>query len=226
MELKGKVALITGGARLGVFVARALAREGIKLILSYRKSRSIAEKIAKEVGGVTFQADCSREKDVKKLFAFIKWKFGSLDILIAMASTFGKTPFSTLNKHVWDREMKNTLTTSFLCAKAAASLIHKKGGKIILIGDAKIPDHPYRGRLPYLVAKAGVHMLTKVLALELSPKILVNCVAPGLVLPQKNMSPQEKRRIGKWGNPNDVTSAILHLLKNDSVTGKIIRVAP
>lgn len=219
MKIRWKVAVITGGKRLGVYIANALAKRGVHLILTYRHSKKIAEKTAKDceqfgVKAHAIKVDVSKEKDVKKLFRFALQKFGKVDILIAMASTFEKIPFLKLNEKIWNREIENNLTSAFLCAKEAADIMmkQKSGGKIILFGDKKV-DKPYAGRLPCLVAKAGVHMLVKTLTKELPKKITVDIMAPTYVHMDEKIPARIRKLYKKILRAEDIVKKVIKMVK-------------
>lgn len=218
MDIRGKVAVITGGKRLGVHIANALAKRGVHLILTYRNSKKIAGKTAEDcesfgVKAYAVKIDVSKEKEVKKLFKFTLQKFGRVDFLVAMASTFEKTPFSKLDGKIWDYELANNLKSAFLCAKEAADIMLKQkfGGKIILFGDAKV-DKPYAGRLPYFVAKAGVHMLAKILAKELPGKITVDIIAPTYVHMDEKIPSRIRKLYKKILRPEDIIKKAIKIL--------------
>ncbi len=241
MDLRGKNAVLTGGARIGTTVARALAGKGVNFVLTYFHSKKIAEKTVAELKSIgvkafAVKADLSREKEAKKVFLFARKKLGGVDILISMASSFPLTPLSALTEKIWLREIGNTLGSAFFCGKIAGEMMRKNKYKnrdksrIIFLGDSRIiKGNLYKGRMPYHIAKAGVHMLTKLLAQELAPKIQVNCIAPGLILPLPGKTKLSKKRIADnagqhWLKPEYVASAILDLLKDNRKTGRIILV--
>lgn len=199
MKIKGKTAVLTGGKRLGAAVARTLAEHGVNFILSYRTSKKIAQKTAEKLSEIgvkafIFCADLSKGKDVKKLFKFALGKFGRVDILIHMASTFRKTPLKDLNEKIWSEEIGNNLTSAFLCAKQASKIMlkQKSGGHIILFGDA-LANVIRADRLPYFISKNAIRLLPKFLAKELPRKIKVNCIAPSIVfIPGDNLKKLQK----------------------------------
>lgn len=219
MGFREKTTIITGGKRLGVYIAHALAKDGVNLILTYLHSKKIAEQTVKDCEqlGVKVYAvkiDVSQKKQVKKLFRFALQKFGRVDILIHMASTFEKTPFSKLNGKIWKREIGNNLTSVFLCAKETADIMmkQKSGGKIILFGDKKV-EKPYAGWFPYLVAKAGVHMLAKVLAKELPKKITVDLIAPTYVHMDEKIPARVRKLYKKILRPEDIVKKVIKIMK-------------
>lgn len=239
MELSGKVALITGGKRIGAVVATTLARGGADVALIYNRSKVEAEETAAAVRALgrkslPVQADVSSEQDCARAVEATVAQLGRLDILINMASLYDSKPFEQLTPADWDRQMAVDLRASFLFARAAAGVMKRAGGgRIINFADWVVASgRPrYPGFLPYYVAKAGVKALTEALALELAPdQILVNAIAPGPILAPPDMSEQESAAVvrntplGRWGGEDEIAKAVTFLVQSDFVTGETIRV--
>jgi NAD(P)-dependent dehydrogenase (short-subunit alcohol dehydrogenase family) len=239
MLLAGKVALLTGGKRIGAVVAEALAREGVDLALGYAKSLASAERTVAAITGlgrraVAIQADLSQPAACAALVAATITTLGRLDILINMASVYVQQPFDELDERGWNACVDVDLRASFLCSRAAAPYMRLQGGgRIINFSDwvAKSGRPRYRGYLPYYVAKAGVVALTEALALELAAdNILVNAVAPGPILPPPDLSDDEMRAVedstplGRWGGEIEIAKIVLGLLESDYITGETVRV--
>jgi NAD(P)-dependent dehydrogenase (short-subunit alcohol dehydrogenase family) len=235
----GKVALITGGKRIGATVALALAKAGVDIALVYNRSRTEADETAAAVrtlGSRAFivQADVSSEEACNHAVAAIVRDLGRLDILINMASLYVAKPFSLLNAADWDRQLAVDLRAAFLFAHAAAPIMKKHGGgRIINFSDwvAASARPRYPGYVPYYVAKAGVKALTEVLALELAAdRILVNAIAPGPILAPPEMSKDESDAVvkstplGRWGGEQEIAKAVMFLIDSDFVTGETLRV--
>lgn len=239
MELTGKVALITGGKRIGAAVATTLAGGGADVALVYNRSRSEADETALAVRAlgrqaVTVQADVSSERDCAQAVEATVAQLGRIDILINMASLYAAKPFDELAPADWDRQMAVDLRASFLFARAAAAVMTRAGGgRIINFTDwvAASGRPRYPGYLPYYVAKAGVKALTEGLALELAAdQILVNAIAPGPILAPPDMSDKESALVvqntplGRWGGEDEIAKAVMFLVQSDFVTGETIRV--
>jgi NAD(P)-dependent dehydrogenase (short-subunit alcohol dehydrogenase family) len=239
MELEGRVALITGGKRIGLVVAGELAPRGVDVALSYARSRSEAEQAAERVRAANrratiFQADLSKPEASEALVAQVVDTFGRLDILINMASVYVERPFAELTAAEWDGVLNVDLRAAFLCAHAAAPHMRKQGGgRIINFSDwtAKSGRPRYRGFLPYYVSKAAIIALTEALALELaSDNILVNAIAPGPILAPPELADGEFRAVeratplGRWGGEGEIAKAVLALLDGDFITGETLRV--
>ncbi len=239
MDLRDKVALITGGKRIGAVVAAALAEQGVDVALGFSRSRGEAEHAADRVRaagrrGDAIQADLSQADACDALVNTVVGSFGGIDILINMASVYAQKPFDDLRAEDWDAVLDVDLRAAFLCARAAVPHMRTRGGgRIINLSDwvAKSGRPRYRGFVPYYVAKAGVIALTEALALELaSANILVNAIAPGPIVAPRGTSADELKAVeratplGRWGGESEIAKAVLALLDSDFITGETIRV--
>ncbi len=239
MILTDRVALVTGGTRIGQVVARELAARGCDIALAYRGSKEKAEQTAAHVRAagrraVVIQADVSKAADVDRLVQGTVDALGRLDVLVNMASVYVSTPFDALAEADWDRDLAINLKGAFLCARAAVPHMRKAGGgRIVNFADwlARSRRPSYRGFVPYYVAKAGTIALTEALALELAcDQILVNAIAPGPIVPPPDMDPAEVREVadatpvGRWGGALEIAKAVVALVESDFITGETIRV--
>jgi NAD(P)-dependent dehydrogenase (short-subunit alcohol dehydrogenase family) len=239
VNLTDKVALVTGGKRIGQAVAGALAGRGVDVALSYSQSRQEAEEAAGLVTragrrSVIVQADLASPDACSALVKEAVQKLGRLDILINMASVYAERPFDEIRPVDWNRPLDVDLGAAFFCSQAAAPHMRAQGGgRIVNFSDwiAKSGRPRYRGFVPYYVAKTAVIALTEALALELaSDNILVNAVAPGPILAPPSTSAEEKRAVedatplGRWGGEEEIVKAVLALLDSDFITGETIRV--
>jgi NAD(P)-dependent dehydrogenase (short-subunit alcohol dehydrogenase family) len=239
MDLTNKIALITGGRRIGAVVAAALAQHGTDVALSYATSRTEAERAADRVRavgrrGAAFQADVAQPEACDALIAAVVERFGGLDVLVNMASVYVAKPFDELRTSDWDLVLNVDLRAAFLCARAAAPHMRSRGGgRIVNFSDwtARSGRPRYPGFLPYYVAKAGVIALTDALALELAAdQILVNAIAPGPIVAPPGTSDDEFKAVeratplGRWGGENEIAKAVVALLESDFITGETIRV--
>jgi NAD(P)-dependent dehydrogenase (short-subunit alcohol dehydrogenase family) len=233
-----KVALITGGKRIGAVVATTLAAAGVDVALVYNRSRAEADETAADVRALgrrafVVQADVSQEQQCVDAVASTVRELGRLDILINMASLYVAKPFDQLSAADWDRQQSVDLRASFLFAHAAAPHMKKSGGRIINFADWIVASaRPrYPGYLPYYVAKAGVKALTEGLALELAAdQILVNAIAPGPILAPPDMSAEESDAVvkstplGRWGGEDEIAKTVMFFVASDFVTGETVRV--
>jgi len=239
MDLTDKVALITGGKRIGLVVARELAKRGADVAVSYARSKTEADAAVAEITaagrrGAAFRADVSRPEECQALVSQTVDAFGRLDILINMASVYEKQPFDSLTAAAWDAVMAVDLRAAFLCAHAAVPHMRKQaGGRIINFSDwvARSGRPRYEGFVPYYVAKAGVIALTEALALELaSDNILVNAIAPGPILAPPSTTADEHQKVaeatplGRWGGELEIAKAVLAFVDSDFITGETLRV--
>ena len=239
MDLKDKVALITGGKRIGLVVAGELAKRGVDVALSYARSKDEAEQAATVVRAANrraeiFHADLTQPAACDDLVRSTVDAFGRLDILINMTSVYQHRPFETLTSAHWDASMHVDLRAAFLCAHAAAPHMKRQGGgRIISISDwlARSGRPRYPGYLPYYVAKAGIIALTEALALELAAdSILVNAIAPGPIVAPPGTTAEESRAVeastplGRWGGEMEIAKGVLALVESDFITGETVRI--
>jgi NAD(P)-dependent dehydrogenase (short-subunit alcohol dehydrogenase family) len=239
MDLTDRVALVTGGRRIGIVVARELARSGADVALVYRRSRPEADEAADTVRTVgrralVLQADLADGDACSRVVDETVREFGRLDVLVNMASRYEAKALDDLSIGDWDAQLSIDLRAAWLCAKAAIPHMRGvRGGRIINFADwvAASGRPRYRGYLPYYVAKAGVIALTQALALELaSDRILVNAIAPGPIVPPEGTSAEEAAQVeqatplGRWGSEIEIAKIVLALVESDFVTGETIRV--
>jgi NAD(P)-dependent dehydrogenase (short-subunit alcohol dehydrogenase family) len=239
MDLADRVALVTGGRRIGIVVARELARSGADVALVYRRSRAEADEAA---GGVraagrralVLQADLADANACSQVVDEAARDFGRLDVLVNMASRYEAKALDDLSVGDWDAQLGIDLRAAWLCAKAAIPHMRGlRGGRIINFADwvAASGRPRYRGYLPYYVAKAGIIALTQALALEVaSDRILVNAIAPGPIVPPEGTSADEMAQVeratplGRWGGEIEIAKTVLALVDSDFITGETIRV--
>jgi NAD(P)-dependent dehydrogenase (short-subunit alcohol dehydrogenase family) len=239
VDLTNKVALITGGKRIGLVVGRELAARGVDVAFSYARSKAEADQAAAIVRAAgrrsaVFAADISQPEAAAALVQSAVDTFGRLDILINMASVYVGKPLASLTVADWDAVVNVDLRGAFLCAHAAAPHLRAQGGgRIINFSDwvAKSGRPRYVGYVPYYVAKSGVIALTEALALELAPdNILVNAIAPGPIVAPPGTTDAESRAVedatplGRWGGEMEIAKGVLALLDSDFITGETIRI--
>jgi NAD(P)-dependent dehydrogenase (short-subunit alcohol dehydrogenase family) len=234
-----RVALITGGKRIGAVVARTLADAGHDIALVYHHSREEAGHTAAAIRALgrralIVQANLAEPDDCARVVDATVAEFGRLDVLVHMASVYRAVAFDALTTADWDAAINVDLRAAFLCARAAVPHLRAAGvGRIITFTDwvAASGRPRYPGYLPYYVAKRGVIGLTEALALELAADhILVNAVAPGPIVPPDGSTPEEHAAVaaatplGHWGGEDEIAKAVRFLVSSNFVTGETIRV--
>ena len=231
MELAGKVALVTGaGRRLGRAMAQALAGRGMTLALHYHASEVGARSLEQEIrtaGGraACFSADLTRADAARDLPVRVAAEWGRLDVLVNSAAVMHRISFEDTTPTQWDDILNLNLRSLFFCAQGAAPALRAARGKIVNLADLAGLE-PWPGFAAHSISKAGVVMLTKVLARSLAPDVTVNAIAPGAVLVPEEYSGEERDRLARstplrrLGSPSDVVAALLYLLEGgDFVTG-------
>jgi pteridine reductase len=235
MELKGKVALVTGAARrVGRTIAEHFADRGAIVAVHYNRSRAEAESFAAEIeraGGRAraFGANLESVAEIERMVSEVLNAFSRIDVLVNCASVFYRKPLEEVTEHDWDVNLDTNLKAPFFLSKFAGAAMRRQGaGKIVNIGDwAAI--RPYNNYLPYTVSKSGLIGLTRALAKALAPEVQVNCVAIGPVMPPEGSSEEEIARMvagtltKRLGSPEDVAHAVMFLCEGtDFATGSTL----
>lgn len=236
MNLAGAVAVITGGARrLGRQMAVALAQEGADIVINYRTSEVDAHQTALQVRSagrraLCVQGDVSKGDDVRRLLDATLAELGRVDVLIANASTFHRTPIESASEEDWDGLINNNLRAAFLSSQRFGLWMRAHGGGVIIMLADTAGTRPWIGYTPYSVAKAGVIALTRALAKELAPAVRVNAIAPGPMLFPDDYDETRRRReidrtlLKRQGEPRDISDAAIALIRNDYITGTLLPV--
>jgi pteridine reductase len=232
MDLKGKVALVTGaGRRVGRAIAIKFADHGASVAVHYRSSHAEADAVVAEIAGMrgtarAFRANLEDVGEIEKMIASVLGAFGRIDILVNCASVFARTPLEQLTERDWDAALDTNLKAPFFLSKFAGAAMRRQGaGKIVNIGDWA-GTRPYKDYLPYAVSKWGLIGLTRALAKELAPEVQVNCIALGMVIPPEDYTKEEVERLvsgtltKKMGAPEDVARAVMFFCEaTDFATG-------
>lgn len=239
MILKGKVALITGGANgIGKVTAKRFLIEGAAVIIS-----DINEELGNETVGVLqqygeisfIQADVSNTEQVEYMVDSIIGTYKKIDILINNAGITIDGMLTKMDESSWEKVLSVNLSGVFKCTKAVVPVMLEQGSGVILNASSVVGIHGNIGQTNYAATKAGVIGLTKSWAKEFGSKgIRVNAVAPGFIatdmtatIPQKLLDVMEyKTPLKRLGKPEDIAAAYLYLASDDAnfVTGTILNV--
>ncbi len=187
-HLRGQTAWITGGKRIGRAVARALAEQGVNLILSYRHSLQEAVETAQAarncgVRAITVETDVRSRTSVEHAVAKVRQEFSSIEILINMASIYEPVAADAITQLDWDTNIQTHILGTFWPVHAIVPLM-PPGSHIINVADITAIGRPQKGNLPYIVTKAAVAAMTTAMAADYGAKgIFVNAIAPGPIVP-------------------------------------------
>lgn len=184
----GKTALITGAAkRVGRAIARELHAAGANVVVHYRRAADAAETLVRELNAARPGSACAVAADLldsaapDRLVEAVIARFGRLDALVNNASTFFATPLGGIDEDAWNDLVGSNLKAPLFLTQAAAPYLRAARGAVVNITDVHA-ERPLAGYPLYCVAKAGLLGLTRALAIELSPEVRVNAVAPGPIL--------------------------------------------
>ena len=241
MDLKGAVALVTGGnGGLGQRICHALAREGAHIAVMYAQSRDQAEGVVRDltshyqINAAAFACDITDKIAVDKLVGDVTARFGQLDILINDAAFNKSVPFpdlDNLTEELWEKIMAVNLTGPMRLTKAVAPVMKAQGrGRIVNIASVAGLG-PTGSSIAYAVSKAGLIHLTKCMAVALAPETLVNCVAPGLLEGTRataNLLPDVVKRnaagslLKKAADKDDCADMVVTMCRTETMTGQTI----
>jgi NAD(P)-dependent dehydrogenase (short-subunit alcohol dehydrogenase family) len=237
MQIKNKVALVTGGGhRVGKAISIALAQRKANIAVHYHTSQSFAEDTTQELRNLGVEALCVKgniavKDDWLQMKDAILKKWGRIDILINNAAIFYKTPFFNVSEEDLDNFCNTNLKGAFWGCKVVGEIMYKKKtGKIINIADVSA-EKIWTNYIPYCISKAAVISLTKGVAKALAPYVTVNAVAPGTVLLAENYDAGEESALiqqtplKRIGSAEDIANTILFLIEGSNfITGATIKV--
>ena len=229
-------ALVTGaGRRIGRALAHEAARAGHDVAIHCRASADEAEETAADVRALgrraaLVRADLSREDETRGLIAQASEALGPLTLLVNSASAFEDDRVGGLSRRTWDLHLETNLRAPIVLAEAfAAALPADRAGLVVNIIDQRV-WRPNPQFFSYSLSKAGLWWATQTLAQALAPRIRVNAIGPGPVLPSVHQAPGEFEAeaagtlLQRRATPDEVAAALRYLIDATSVTGQMIAV--
>jgi pteridine reductase len=230
--LNGKTVLITGAARrIGRLFALACARAGADVVIHHRDSDADAESLRNEITRLgrqawVFQADFSDPSEARSLIPLIN-ESTPLHFLVNSAAIFESLSFESSSLEEWDRHIAINLTAPFLLSQAFARQA-QQGARIVNIVDWRAL-RPGADHFPYTISKSALAAMTRSMSIALAPKIIVNGLALGAILPPSDGSANpnilQNIPLKRWANTDEVEQALLFLLTSPAyITGEIIHV--
>jgi 3-oxoacyl-[acyl-carrier protein] reductase len=241
MELRGTVALVTGGnGGLGQRICCALAAEGANIAVVYARSREQATGVARDltsryqIDAAAFACDIVDAAAIERLIGDVGKRFGRIDILVNDAAYNTSIPFADLDgltQEVWDKILAVNLTGPMRLTKAVAPVMKAQGrGRIVNIASVAGLG-PTGSSIAYAVSKAGLIHLTRCMAVALAPETLVNCVAPGLLEGTRatsNLRPEQVERaasgslLKKAADKDDCAQMVVAMCRTETMTGQTV----
>jgi pteridine reductase len=217
---------------LGRAVALRLASEGADVAVHYGKSEAEARQVVAEIEnmgrrGAAFSAELTDVAAIQKLVQSVASRFARLDILVNCAANFLETKFGETNEATWDASLDTNLKAPFFCAQAAAPHL-AKSGRGVIVNFADIGGLlGWTEFLPHSISKAGVIMLTRILAKELGPAVRVNAIAPGTITmpgdpPEWQADFIRRAPLKRTGRPEEIADAVMYLIGAEFVTGQVL----
>jgi len=241
MELRGTVALVTGGnGGLGQRICHALAAEGANIAVVYAKSQEQATGVARDltsrhqIDAAAFACDIVDAAAIERLIGDVGKRFGRIDILVNDAAYNKSIPFPDLDgltPELWDTILAVNLTGPMRLTKAVAPVMKAQGrGRIVNIASVAGLG-PTGSSIAYAVSKAGLIHLTRCMAVALAPETLVNCVAPGLLEGTRatsNLRPEQVERaasgslLKKAADKDDCAQMVVAMCRTETMTGQTV----
>ena len=236
MELRERVALVTGGAhRVGRAIALALAEAGADVAIAYHRSADQATKTVEElrsygVDADAFRADLAVPAEAAALAEAVTGRLGPIDALVNSASWFVRDEFPSDDTETWYQTFDVVLHGPFHLTNAVApSMLDRGGGAVVNIVDLSAWQ-PWPGRGAHSVAKAALLALTRQVAVELAPTVRCNAVALGPTIPPTRFGADQIERLrsrtllGHWSGGDEAGRAVRYLLEAEAVTGECLTV--
>ena len=241
-DLDGRTVLVTGASRgIGRAIAIELGRQGAHVAVHYRSNAEAARAVVAELralgaAATDLPADIRRPEEVRDLVdRAAAWR-GRLDGVVTSAGIFRGEGTAEVDPKGWAEVLATDLEGTFRTVQAAIPHLRSSPHAAIVTISSILGSHAEGGGVPYQAAKAGIEQMTRALALELAPRIRVNCVAPGFIRTDMNRAAHtdpafhdeiaRSTPLGRWGEPEDVASAVAFLLGPEAtwITGGVLPV--
>lgn len=241
MKLANQVALVTGASKgIGRAIALGLAREGADLVVNYHTDKAGGLEVAEQIRAmgrkaVCVQADIGKLEDIRTMFGVVRREFPRLNVLVNNAGVTGWSSLFEITEEKWDGVIDTNLKGTFFCSLEAARIMKEHGGGSIVNVSTNCAALGVKHLVAYATSKAGIHGMTRQLAVELAPyKIRVNTFAPGPTNVDRNLRDDPEYRT-TWGNmtplkrtadPEEMAGPAIFLASSDSsyMTGQVFYV--
>jgi pteridine reductase len=229
--LGGMTALVTGAAkRIGRQIALALASEGVNIVVHFRRAREEAAQLCAQLAGLgvmswAVEADFDKPEDTETLIARVFDTAGPVDFLINSASVFTPGTLADLDFDDLTRTLRVNAWAPYVLSREFGRMVDR--GKIVNLLDTRIAGYD-PAHVSYILSKHMLHLLTRMMAVELAPRVTVNAVAPGLILPPAGKDERYLDQLAssiplkRHGDPDDIAEAVLYLLGTGFVTGQVL----
>jgi pteridine reductase len=233
VDLRGRRALITGaGIRVGRVITHTLQRQGVHTAIHYHGSEHGAKQTAHEgeamgVKVALLKADLSDPAAARALPEQARAALGGLDILVNSAAIMEQRTVAETTAADYDRTMNLNLRAPFFVAQGAAAIMADTGGVIVNIADLAAFER-WSSYAVHCMSKAGVVVMTELMAKSFAPKVRVNAIAPGAVLLPDDWDEATRKKFAettplkRLGSPQDVADAVIYLLESDYITGETL----
>ncbi len=239
LNLKGKVALVTGGSRgIGAAICRALAEEGVHVGVNYNRSADEAEAVAAKlreqfgVRAIALQADMADETSILAMLDELEAASGSVEILVNNAAYCPSGPITSYTKEEWEFTFGVNVTGAFVATREIVRRWQERGtvGSIVNVASQAAFLGSTTGHLPYDSSKGALVSMTRAVAREVAEQgIRVNAVAPGMVLTEMVARTWEERKekylaripLKRIAQPGEIADAVVFLASDAAsyVTG-------
>lgn len=231
MELKDKIAVVTGGSSgIGQAIAVALSLEGCRIIFTYNSGEKGADGTLKQIpDGEKYHVNLDNHTEVAGLFKFIEKKYGKIDILVNSAG-IEVSANNQLDINAWQRTFETDMFWMVRCTDSALPIMNDAARILNVSSEYADEWMGTKVSIAYSAAKAAVNSFTRTLAKLLAPKILVNAISPGYVdTPMwKTTTEPEKKALGKdqlierFIRPEEIAQMAVAIIKNDAMTGEVV----